>query len=119
MRTPAPKILVVDDEVLIALEIAHAVKDLGFEVVGPALRLSDALEIAKTEEFDAACLDVNLGRGQTSEPIARALTDRGIPYVFISAYSSNQIGFARSDDTVVSKPVSNFALRKALMQIAA
>ena len=119
MSNDVKKILVVDDEALIAFEVAHAIQDLGYQVVGPALRLQEAVKVAQKEDFDAACLDVNLGRGETSEPIVRVLKDRGIPYLFVSAYSVTQIDFAEPDDKVVSKPISVTALGKVLTKIAA
>ena len=113
------KIFIVEDEALIAFEMADALEDLGFEVVGPSMHLNDALDTAKNDTFDIACLDVNLGMGKTSEPIARVLTERGIPYVFITAYEISQIKFAQPDDTVIRKPISIRDLKTALLKAAA
>ncbi|WP_299417731.1 response regulator [uncultured Sulfitobacter sp.] len=114
--SPEPKrIFIVDDEALIAFEMADTLEDLGFEVVGPSMHLDDALDLAQEEEFDVACLDVNLGKGKTSEPIARILRERGIPYVYITAYEPSQIKFLQNEDTVVRKPVSMKELKDALL----
>lgn len=118
MTTIPKKIFIVEDEALIAFEMADALEDLGFEVVGPSTHLDDALTMAKNQEFDVACLDVNLGRGKTSEPIARLLAERGIPYVYITAYEASQIPFAAKGDTVIRKPVSISDLKKALLAAA-
>ncbi len=117
MTSDPKRIFIVDDEALIAFEMADALEDLGFEVVGPSMHLDDALSVAKEEHFDVACLDVNLGKGKTSEPVARILSQRGIPYVYITAYEANQIGFANPDDKVLRKPLSISDLKKALIDV--
>lgn len=117
MTSEPKRIFIVDDEALIAFEMADALEDLGFEVVGPSTHLKDALDVAKEEEIDVACLDVNLGRGKTSEPIARILSERGIPYVYITAYEANQIKFLQPDDKVMRKPVSISDLKQALLKV--
>lgn len=113
---PEPKrIFIVDDEALIAFEMADALEDLGFEIIGPSTHLKDALDIAAEGAFDVACLDVNLGRGKTSEPIAKILNARGIPYVYITAYEADQIAFVEPDDKILRKPVSIEELKKTLL----
>lgn len=119
MTSTPKKIFIVDDEALIAFEMADTLSDLGFEVVGPSMHLDDALAVAKEADFDVACLDVNLGRGKTSEPIAKVLGERGIPYVYITAYEASEIKFAQTTDTVIRKPVSIQQLEQALLQAAA
>lgn len=116
MTSDPKRIFIVDDEALIAFEMADALEDLGFEVVGPSTHLKDALGMAQEEDFDVACLDVNLGAGKTSEPIARVLAERGIPYVYITAYEAHQIKFLKPDDKVVRKPVSIADLKQALIK---
>lgn len=118
METDTKRIFIVDDETIIAFEMADTLEDLGFEVVGPSTQLSDALSVAEDEQIDVACLDVNLGNGKTSEPIAKILKDRGIPYVYITAYDANQVSFLDETDRVMKKPVSKFDLRNALLQSA-
>ena len=118
MNTKPKKIFIVDDEALIAFEMAGAMEDCGFEVVGPSIHLKAALDMAEQEDIDVACLDVNLGSGKTSEPIARVLKERNIPYVYITAYDADQISFVEPDDTVINKPVSITDLRKALIKAA-
>ncbi len=100
------RILVVEDEVFVAFEINDILTDLGFEVVGPALNVEDAEKLARTSDVDAAFLDVNLGDGKTSEPVAAALRERDVPFVFISAYTADQITFCTSDDRVLEKPIT-------------
>ena len=86
--------LVVDDEPVIAAEIAAMLEEAGLEVIGPASSVREALSLLEHEGCDAAVLDVNLGN-QTSEPIA--LIRRGTPFVLVSGYSRTQLpGFFRS-----------------------
>lgn len=119
MPSEPKRIFIVDDEALIAFEMAEALEDLGFKVVGPSMHLKDAIDLAQDAQFDVACLDVNLGKGKTSEPIARILSERGIPYVYITAYEANQIDFLQDMDKVVRKPVSIADLKQALLDAAA
>jgi CheY-like chemotaxis protein len=77
------RILVAEDEILIALDIGSTLADAGAEVVGPATTIRSAKAIAQTEELAAATLDVRLGR-ETTEVIAAILSDRNIPFLFYS-----------------------------------
>ncbi len=111
------RILVVEDEVFVAFEMNDILTDLGFEVVGPALKLEDAEELARTADVHAAFLDVNLGDGKTSEPVAQILRERGVPFVFISAYTKDQITFCTSDDRVLEKPVTSGKIVETLRAV--
>lgn len=117
MTTSGLKVFIVEDEVLVAFEMTETLEDLGFEVVGPSVHLEEAKEKAKTSEIDFAFLDVNLGRGKTSEPIAEILRQRSIPFAYITAYDRDQIGFIQDDDKLVKKPFSGRQLLEALGQI--
>lgn len=113
----SPRVFVVEDEALIAFEMSDLLEELGFTVVGPSLRLKDAEQRALREEIDAAFLDVNLGGGDTSEPVVQILRDRKIPYAFITAYDANQITFRMSDDTVLRKPVTSGKMLDTLRSV--
>ena len=108
------RIFIVEDEVVVAFEMTDTLEDLGFEVVGPSVHLEDAKEKAREQEIDVAFLDVNLGQGQTSKPVAAILRERGIPFVYITAYDRDQITFVTEDDMVVRKPISGGKLLDAL-----
>ncbi len=84
-----PRILIVEDEALIAMEIAQVLADAGFDVVGPAGGAGQALELLAHTECDAAVLDINLG-SETSEPVARELNAAGTPFVTLSGYCREQ-----------------------------
>lgn len=74
-------IMVVEDEALVALDLALTVEDAGAEVAGPCYRLSSALDMARRTEIDGAVLDVDL-HGETVLPLAHDLQDRGVPFIF-------------------------------------
>lgn len=80
-----PKILVVEDNTLVAETIAEALIDNGYEVVGPASTLSAGLELAAETELDGALLDVDLA-GRLCFPIAKMLAERKIPFLFLTGY---------------------------------
>ncbi len=86
--------LVVDDEVLVAMLITDMLEDLGHQVIGPAHTLDDGLTLAKGGAFDCAILDISLN-GRSSMPIAESLRDQGIPFMFASGYppGANETGF--------------------------
>jgi PAS domain S-box-containing protein len=98
------RVLVVEDEAIVALEIEQNLRDAGFEVVGPAARVAEALGFLKDFGCDAAVLDINLG-GETSEPIARILSDRGTPFVTVSGYSPDQRPSGFSGGAFLTKPL--------------
>ena len=80
------RILVVEDEVLIALEIEERLKGLGCEIVGPVGRLDRALELARSTALDGALLDVNV-KGGLVYPVAEELLTREVPVVFSTGYA--------------------------------
>ena len=86
----AHRILVVDDEVIVAMLIADMLEDLGCVVVGPALDLEDAMAQARNADFDWAILDLNL-EGRSTLPVARVLRERNIPFVFASGASPEAV----------------------------
>jgi DNA-binding response OmpR family regulator len=78
------RILVVEDDFLVATLLAEILESVGWQVVGPVAHLATALDAAATEGFDAAVLDVNLG-DQTVYPVAEVLDARRVPFVFVTA----------------------------------
>ncbi len=98
------RILVVEDEFLIAAALCDMLEDASAIVVGPAANLGEALLLLQEQPVEAAILDMNLN-GQWSDPIAEDLKMRRIPFIFTTGYGSNE----RSDRfgvRVVSKPYS-------------
>ncbi|HEY0011957.1 MAG TPA: response regulator [Allosphingosinicella sp.] len=99
----AKRILVVEDEPIVALSLQDTLEDLGFEVVGPAFRVAAALALARVEAIDAAILDVNMA-GEDSYGIAEALRARGIPYLFATGYGRQGLEPGHEDVPVLQKP---------------
>lgn len=108
------KIFIVEDEAVVAFEMSDMLEDLGFQVVGPSVHLEDAKKTAEDRDIDIAVLDVNLGHGKTSEPVARILRARNIPFVFLSAYGREDIPFAEDGEPVLKKPISGRILADTL-----
>lgn len=107
------RVLVVEDEMLIALEIGEILESLGHEVVAMASRLDQAMEIAGNLEFDVAILDMNLA-GELSLPLARQLLRDGLPFVFATGYTLREITGEFADAVTIAKPFSEGELSRAL-----
>ena len=112
------RVLVLEDEPLIGIVLADILENAGCVVLGPAYDVPQALNLLTTDEVDCAVLDVNLGSGQTSAPVADALEERAIPFMFATGYGE---GALRSKDRTkyrVDKPYDDFqicdTLRKCL-----
>ena len=82
-----PRVLLAEDEMLIALDARDALIAGGYEVLGPAARVSTALTLAE-EPLDAAVLDVNLN-GERIWPAAERLTDRGVPFLLLTGFGQS------------------------------
>jgi DNA-binding response OmpR family regulator len=98
-----PRVLVVEDTVLLADLIADELEEEGCQVVGPVGRLEQALALAGTEALDGALLDVNLA-GERCFPIADRLAERGIPFVFLTGYSETIFPSAYREAPRLTKP---------------
>src|SRR5690348_16461457 len=83
------RVLVIEDDALLGLDIAQQLTDAGLEVVGPAVSVAKALKLMAQTGCDVAVLDLNLGR-ESAAPLARELQARGTPFVILSGYSSDQ-----------------------------
>jgi CheY-like chemotaxis protein len=83
------RVLIVEDEFLLAIELEALLKEKGCEVLGPALTVEGALAFVYGEESDFALLDVNL-KGLRATPVAAALRERGVPFVLLTGYSRVQ-----------------------------
>jgi PAS domain S-box-containing protein len=105
----ARTIMVVEDEALVALSLNDFLSELGYSVVGPVGRLTDALRILNQANVDAAILDVNLA-GEFVYPLAELLRTRNIPFVFATGYSSESIDPRFGDISVLQKPIDRQTL---------
>jgi DNA-binding response OmpR family regulator len=102
-RVP-PRILVVEDEVLIGMLIADCLELANFEVVGPATSVARALMLIEHTGCDAAVLDIRLG-DSSAEPIADELRSRGTPFITLSGYAPSQRSAAFEGAPMLVKPV--------------
>jgi CheY-like chemotaxis protein len=108
------RILVVEDEMMIAMLVEDMLAELGCSVVGPAHALDAALDLARTEEgIDAALLDVNLG-GQPVFAVADALREKGVPAIFSTGYGDAGLRDVDRGSQVLQKPFRAGDLAKAL-----
>jgi CheY-like chemotaxis protein len=110
------RILVVEDELIIALNLEDMLGSFGCEVVGPFAHITEAELAGRAERLDGALLDVNV-RGRLVYPVAEILLARGIPVLFCSGYSDTSImpeRFARVAQ--MSKPYAESSLREAMIR---
>jgi two-component SAPR family response regulator len=113
-----PRVLLVEDEWLIAFGLEELVRELGYDVVGPVPSVPLALALLEKEQVHIAILDVNLGLGMKSFPIAEALKVKRIPFLFVSGYHERDLPAEFSDAIVCSKPYTEDTLRKSLAKIS-
>ncbi len=84
------RVLIVEDEALVAIELQCALEDAGAEVLGPAMSLTSALALAEhSAQLDCALLDVDIA-GHDVYPVAQVLQRRGIPFIFHTAHGSRR-----------------------------
>ena len=108
------RVLVVADEAAISLLLEDMLLDFGCEVIGPAARLSTALDTVNREAVDLAILDVNVA-GEPIYPVAEALVERSVPFVFSTGYGSAGIKDAYRDRPVLQKPFAQHDLLQKLL----
>jgi len=110
----APRIMIVEDEALVAMMVEDLLNDLGCEIAGSFGAVGEALAWLDGPEHlpDGAVLDVNIG-GEMVFPVAERLKARGVPFVFATGYGNlPRRGFEAV--TVLSKPISLGQLRDAV-----
>jgi len=112
------RVLVVEDEALVAMLIEDMLIELGFEIIGPAMRLESALRMAMDESFDLAVLDVNLANEQ-SFPVANVLQDRGIPFLFATGYGLRGLDERYKQIVTLQKPFESQQLADAINYVLA
>lgn len=103
------RVLVLEDEWIIAEQIEAALEDGGYEVVGPVGRLDAAMVLMKGEAIDAAVLDINV-HGDRSFRAAEQLARDSIPFVFLSGYSETALPSELRNRPLLQKPVDATAL---------
>ncbi|WP_439533003.1 response regulator [Polymorphobacter sp.] len=113
------RILLVEDEPLLALQVEDALEHGGFEVIGLCQTVAQALDMLATADCcDAAVLDANL-RNESALPVAEALTALGIPFVVTTGYDRRQLQGALAAAPILSKPLRTDDLITQLGQLLA
>jgi two-component SAPR family response regulator len=108
------RILVVEDEFLLAMELECLLEQRGCMVLGPVSSVRRALAMLDGERPELALLDVNL-KGERATPVAAALQARGVPFVLITGYSGPQLSEPELRDAPrIDKPVNCRALKRAV-----
>ncbi|WP_020181299.1 response regulator [Methylopila sp. M107] len=111
------RILLVEDEAMIAMLVEDMLTDSGATVVGPASGVKAALDAISNHEIDGALLDVNLG-GERSFEVADALASRNIPFVFVTGYGGGDVSDRFPDAPTLQKPFVTSDLERALSGLA-
>jgi PAS domain S-box-containing protein len=112
---PGNRLLLVEDEALTGMMMSDMLTELGFDVIGPFGRVADAMAALKREDFHAAVLDVNLD-GEAVYPVADAVVERGLPFVFVTGYSSEGIDRRFAQVPVLQKPIERQMLQNVFFE---
>ena len=115
-NTAGLRVLVVEDETMAVMLLEDILEEFGCNVVGVEPRVASAKRTAKTAEFDCAILDVNV-HGESVYPVARALDERGLPYILVTGYNRADIAACYQDRTILQKPFEPRQLHDALMYV--
>ena len=107
------KVLLVEDEALVAMMMEDVLADLGWEVAGSFGDVAPTLDwLEKNDDLDAAVLDINLGT-ENVFPVAEALKARGTPFTFLTGYTA-PMGASKFQTPVLNKPVDVAELERVL-----
>ena len=110
------RVLVLEDDVLISMDLAGILADLGHEAVGPFRRVADAVAAIRSEiAIDYALLDHSVGP-TSSEEAGSALSERGIPFAFVTGRSREELPAAFADVPMLVKPIGRASLESLLSQ---
>ncbi len=107
--------IVVEDAILLAVELQAGLTEAGAEVVGQAGEVAEAMALVDVP-MDAAVLDCNLN-GLSVEPVARALVERGVPFLFATGYGEGQGAPEGFDAPIIRKPYDVAQITAALAQL--
>lgn len=107
------RVLVVEDELLVALMLEDMLAELGHEVAAIASDLGKALRLASDGRFDLAILDVNLS-GSYVYPVADKLSERGIPFAFASGYGQQSLDERHRHRPTLQKPFEESGLKRII-----
>ncbi|MFA5957590.1 hypothetical protein [Hyphomicrobium sp.] len=100
---PTPRVLLIEDNALISMDLEEILKNFGCHVLGPRVRVQDALDAIESEDIDVAVVDYMLEDGD-AEPIARKLNDKGIPFAFCTGTPQAHVGSLYPHTPILGKP---------------
>ena len=108
------RVLIVEDDNILAMALAEELAAEGAKVIGPAATVTDALDVIERTDLDGAIVDINL-RGKAAFPVADALADRHIPFVFATGYLvAGHIPARHADVRRFVKPAAPSVICRAL-----
>ncbi len=111
------RVLLVEDEALVAMMIQEFLSECGRVVVGPIGTAAEALAAARQGDFDGAILDINLGDGM-AYPVAEILSARGVPFVFLTGYEADTVDDRFSGVPILQKPIERQMLQRIFFPAA-
>ncbi len=107
------KVLIVEDEAIVALHLEDTLTELGYEVVATAGRVDSATQLATTLDLDLAIVDLNLN-GHRTDGVAEALAERGIAIVFATGYGAAALDKRWAGVPTLQKPFQSIELERAI-----
>jgi two-component SAPR family response regulator len=110
------RVLIVEDENLVALLLEDMLADLGHTVIGPVARVKKALDMIQSEEIDIAILDVNIN-GENTYSIADVLAARDVPFFFSTGYDKMSLHERHQDRPTLQKPFQQQDLEKLFAEV--
>jgi DNA-binding response OmpR family regulator len=110
---PLPRVLLVEDEVMIRMMVADMLDELGYTIAGEAGDIDEGVRLAQMVEYDIAILDVNLN-GKVITPVAEAVQMRGRPFVFATGYGAQGVPERFRDRPTLQKPFQIETLERAI-----
>jgi CheY-like chemotaxis protein len=111
-----PRVLLLDDEVIISMMMQDWLADLDCEAVGPAHSVASALSLVKSESFDAAVLDLSLAK-ENSAAVADELRARNVPFAFATGYNARDLPERHKDAVILTKPFDFNGFRNTIDQL--
>jgi two-component SAPR family response regulator len=113
---PLLTVLIVEDEWLIADQIADALREGGLGIVGPVGQVAPALDLVRSERISVALIDINIDGDRTFR-LAEALANASIPFAFLSGYSKADLPQNLRERPLLQKPVDADAVCRCIRSL--
>jgi len=117
-KQEAKRVLIVEDEFLVAMLLEDLLTEMGHQVIGTFAQVDEAMKFANQADVNFAILDINLA-GATSFPVAEILRRRGIPFLFASGYGSTGLTSPFENELTLQKPYEPAELERAIAEASA